>query len=97
MPLPNAFIAEIVNVSGCQPRKRYRAGEPDWTRLPATYRTRCPNRSLNDDDIDIEFLHHGTRDLPQPRPAEPVCLHTLYMDARNYQFTIEPLDNTDQH
>jgi len=53
-----------------------------------------PSRSFNDDNIDIDFLRHHSRDLAQPSPSQPVGpqVFALNMEPANHEFTIETLN-----
>ena len=46
-------------------------------------RTGGPNRAFNNDNIDIGFLRHGPRQLPEPRPSWRIGSQgfSLYMEA----------------
>jgi hypothetical protein len=57
-------------------------------------RTGAPSRAFNDDNIDIDFLRHGPRQLPKPSPPERVGPQgfDLYMEAGQHEFTPNALD-----
>jgi hypothetical protein len=57
-------------------------------------RTGGPSRAFNNDNIDIDFLRHDSRDLAQPSPPQLVGSQVLAlnMEASNHEFTIEALN-----